>query len=100
MQLSDIQRKSDVDYSLLKGVRQMTQSFDKLLSGFGYLALDMIFGINSSILTENELKKLVTLAGLAETDDLLRTKIDEILDGISLDDTAKRSELLLSLISG
>ncbi|MHB1611113.1 MAG: hypothetical protein ACYCT0_05415, partial [Sulfobacillus sp.] len=73
-------------------------SYDKLLSTFGYDALDIIFGIDSHSLPEPVLRRLVLLGDLANKDEKIMAAIETILRTHEEADPRLKAQLLLALI--
>ena len=59
--------------------------FDRLLSTFGYQALDLILGIDTREISETELRQLVRLAGyMVEHEELWTEVQDTIVNNMDL----------------
>ncbi|MEK3643533.1 hypothetical protein [Aeribacillus sp. FSL M8-0235] len=69
----------------------------EIFSALGYDALDLIFGINSKLLSEVEKRDLIHLAVLEDKNEEIKNRIQDILER-DIDDTAKKNMLLELLL--
>lgn len=74
----------------------MSPTYSEMFSTLGYDALNFIYGINTKSLTENEKKDLVRLLGLFEKDEVIKARIQDILE-LDHSDTVKKDMLLVLL---
>ncbi|MGM0876704.1 MAG: hypothetical protein ACQEWV_18580 [Bacillota bacterium] len=74
----------------------MSPTYSEMFSTLGYNALNIIYGINTKSLTENEKKDLVRLLGLFEKDEVIKARIRDILE-LDHSDTVKKNMLLALL---
>ncbi len=66
---------------------------DEMLSALGYDAIDLILGIDSTILSETEKRMLVNLILLSNEDELIWAKIKNIFEVETEDFVTKMLEL-------
>jgi len=66
---------------------------DEMLSALGYDAIDLILGIDSTILSETEKRMLINLILLSNEDELVWAKIKNIFEAETDDFVAKMLEL-------
>ncbi|MGM7723777.1 hypothetical protein [uncultured Metabacillus sp.] len=74
----------------------MTPTYSEMLSTLGYDALNIIFGINTKPFKEREKKDLIRLLTISEKDEIIKARIQKVLE-LNHSDTMKK-EMLLSLL--
>lgn len=75
----------------------MCPDYSEMFSTLGYDALDVIFGIDSNSLSEEEKRDLVHLVGLLEKDEKVKNSVQDIFKE-NTDDVTKKN-MLLALLS-